>query len=181
MDVVCACACDLFARNTWGEQWGYYGMIELPFGVNACGLANWAIMPTPPPESARQSSKDIRSSGEATPAFDTTPMQQQTQAQRSGATVREHFQSESDHKAGAPSPSAPSSGGIVLQTDDIIQSIVGQPDSYKYNTLSGRWFTPGKGWGYDRPPGAPKEMGGAGGVGSTAQRDFYAQQLQKGR
>lgn len=168
-------------------------MIELPFGVNACGLSNWAIMPTPPPASARQSSRDIRSSGEAAPAFDDTPMQ----TQKSGATVggqtlsqqgqsshdaavRDHFQSASDRTAGTSSPSQ-SGGPVVLQTVDIIQSIVGQPDSYKYNTLSGRWFTPGKGWGYDRPPGAPKEMGGVGGVGSTAQRDFYAQQLQAQR
>lgn len=40
------------ARNSWGNLWGNDGSIYLPFGVNACGLANFAILPGMPPPSA---------------------------------------------------------------------------------------------------------------------------------
>jgi len=36
-------------KNTWSQSFGDQGRILLPFGVNACGIANYMIEPTPPP------------------------------------------------------------------------------------------------------------------------------------
>lgn len=39
--------------NSWGPSWGMGGNIQLPMGVNACGLMNFVIAPNPLPANAR--------------------------------------------------------------------------------------------------------------------------------
>jgi len=38
-----------YLRNSWGPDWGETGEIRVPMGVNACGMANFMLIPAPDP------------------------------------------------------------------------------------------------------------------------------------
>jgi hypothetical protein len=54
-----------YLRNSWGEKWGEKGLIRVPFGVNACGLANWVVVPIPPPFIQGRTQEETRANAAA--------------------------------------------------------------------------------------------------------------------
>lgn len=127
-------------------------------GVNACGLANWVVVPIPPPFIQGRTQEETRAKA-AVSSMGTDP--------RTIMPANEQFPMP-DKNAATNNPTRPVS--TVVQSRDA-GIIIDSSSGIKYNSLNGAWFDPSKGgWTTDRPKAAPANMG-PGSAAATASRD----------